>query len=111
MLRLAMKPGKPLVLGRIGDVPVLGLPGNPVAAFVAWQIIGRPLAHALAGRAVAGRQQVWGRLDAALHRKPGRREYRPARVSLLAGCDGLAGLPEDMRDPPAGEELAFLPFA
>lgn len=132
-LRLAMKPGKPLVLGRIGGVPVLGLPGNPVAAFVAWQVIGRPLAHALAGRAMPERQQVWGRLDAPLRRKPGRREYRPARivghgldglpvlelgpadfsarVSVLACCDGLAVLPEDTRELPAGEELAFLPFA
>ena len=32
--RLAIKPGKPVALGQIGTVPLIGLPGNPVAAFV-----------------------------------------------------------------------------
>lgn len=40
--RVAMKPGHPLALGRIGTIPVLGLPGNPVAAYVAFLQFGWP---------------------------------------------------------------------
>lgn len=88
-LRLAMKPGKPLVLGRIGHAVVLGLPGNPVAAFVSWQMIALPLARHLAGATPVAQRPCYATLDRALSRAPGRREYRPAR---LVGHD-IAGRP------------------
>jgi molybdopterin molybdotransferase len=37
-----MKPGKPLAFGLIGETPLLGLPGNPVAAGVSFVLFGRP---------------------------------------------------------------------
>ena len=88
-LRLAMKPGKPLVLGRIGRTSVLGLPGNPVAAFVTWQMIALPLARHLAGATPVPQRPCFATLDRALSRAPGRREYRPAR---LVGHD-ISGRP------------------
>ncbi|MFS3134460.1 gephyrin-like molybdotransferase Glp [Gluconacetobacter sacchari] len=47
--KIAMRPGKPLMHGRIGRVPVLGLPGNPVAALVCGLIFALPAIRALAG--------------------------------------------------------------
>jgi len=131
-LRLAMKPGKPLVLGRIGNVIAIGLPGNPVAAFVAWQMIALPLARHLAGAIPCPPRFGYGTLASAMARAPGRREYRPARVvghdisgravlepgprnfsarvSLFAQADGLAILPADAAHFDAGDEVVFLPF-
>ncbi len=42
MWKIAMKPGKPLAYGRIGDTPFMGLPGNPVSAFVTFILFARP---------------------------------------------------------------------
>lgn len=50
--RVAIKPGKPLAFGRIGDTPFLGLPGNPVSAFVTFLLFGAPLLRRLQGRDV-----------------------------------------------------------
>lgn len=49
--RVAMKPGKPLMAGRLGDCLVLGLPGNPVSAFVTATLFLKPLIAALGGAA------------------------------------------------------------
>ena len=40
--KLAIKPGKPLAYGRIGDTPFFGLPGNPVSVFVTFVLVVRP---------------------------------------------------------------------
>jgi molybdopterin molybdotransferase len=47
--KVAMKPGKPLLFGMRGAVPVLGLPGNPVSAFVAFEVFVRPLLQRMRG--------------------------------------------------------------
>lgn len=49
--RVAVKPGKPLMAGRLGEGVVIGLPGNPVSAFVTSQIFVLPLIRAMAGAA------------------------------------------------------------
>ena len=49
--RVALRPGKPMMAGRLGDAIVLGLPGNPVSAFVTAQLFLRPLVATLAGAA------------------------------------------------------------
>jgi molybdopterin molybdotransferase len=69
---VAIKPGKPVALARIGALPVLALPGNPGSAFVTFACIGLPLVRALGGEAepVRGRRRV--RLAAPL-RAPGDR--------------------------------------
>ena len=48
--RLAIKPGKPLAFGKIGTTAVLGLPGNPVSAFVTAELFLRPLVSRLSGQ-------------------------------------------------------------
>ncbi|MES2095780.1 MAG: gephyrin-like molybdotransferase Glp [Pseudomonadota bacterium] len=47
--RIALRPGKPMLAGRLGDSVVLGLPGNPVSAFVTASLFLRPLIAAMAG--------------------------------------------------------------
>lgn len=49
--RIAMRPGKPLIVGRIGDAILLGLPGNPVSAFVTATLFLKLLVAALSGAA------------------------------------------------------------
>jgi molybdopterin molybdotransferase len=85
--KLAIKPGRPVALGRIGGTPFLGLPGNPVAAFIAYAHVGRPLLARLAGEDLpfpAGRPV---RAGFRYSRPPGRRDF--LRVRLATGVDGL----------------------
>lgn len=49
MWKVQMKPGKPVAFGRVGDVPFLGLPGNPVSSFTVFQLLGVPLLQSLQG--------------------------------------------------------------
>ena len=56
--RIAMRPGKPLMHGRIGDMRILGLPGNPVSAIVCGVLFLIPLIRALAGDPQAGADQT-----------------------------------------------------
>jgi molybdopterin molybdotransferase len=51
--KVAVRPGKPTWFGTLGHKPILGLPGNPAAAFVCATLFLRPLLHALLGRSTA----------------------------------------------------------
>lgn len=51
--RVAMRPGKPILVARLGSAWVVGLPGNPVSVLVGWHLFARPLARVLAGDAAA----------------------------------------------------------
>ena len=129
---VAIKPGKPVSFGRIGSSHWLGLPGNPLAAFVTWKLFGTALVCLLTGQSnhYALRRHVV--TAAAIHRKPGRCEFRPAsvirlddksrevvtfeyathsgRVGRLATSDGLIVLPADSDHLPAGTLVEFLSF-
>jgi molybdopterin molybdotransferase len=79
--RLAIKPGRPVALGQVNGVPLIGLPGNPVAAALTFAILGRPLILRLAG--AGDEQPAIFRVEAgfAYKKRPGRREY--VRASLI----------------------------
>ena len=49
--KIAMRPGKPLMFGRLGQARVLGLPGNPVSSLVCTRVFLVPLIRALLGHA------------------------------------------------------------
>ena len=87
MWRLAIRPGKPLALGRIGDAVFLGLPGNPVSAMVTFMLMGRPLALRLGGAARWEPIRALASSGFAFSKKAGRREFLRAR--LVPGPDGL----------------------
>lgn len=78
--RMAVKPGKPVVFGRIGRAVFVGLPGNPVAALVSFTLLARPCLDILAGSKpgqLAAAKAISG-FDWS--RKTGRTEYFPARI-------------------------------
>ncbi|HYM74100.1 MAG TPA: gephyrin-like molybdotransferase Glp [Stellaceae bacterium] len=79
--RLAIKPGRPVALGQIGGVPLIGLPGNPVAAALTFAILGRPLILRLGGGAAEGPALFRVQADFAYRKRPGRREYVRASLS------------------------------
>jgi molybdopterin molybdotransferase len=85
--RLAVKPGRPAAMGLVRGTPVLGLPGNPVAAVVTFLHLARPLVLRLAGALPEALPRFVAEADFSYRKKPGRREY--VRVSLQA----TAGLP------------------
>jgi molybdopterin molybdotransferase len=60
--KIAMRPGKPLLYGRLGNQRVLGLPGNPVSAFVCGIVFLVPMLHRLLGR----REEVGRHAEAIL---------------------------------------------
>jgi molybdopterin molybdotransferase len=90
--RLAMRPGRPLAVGRIGGAdgrtPALlfGLPGNPVAVMVTFYAFVRDALLAMAGAAPDPLPTVHATATAALRKKPGRTEYQ--RGTLQRGADG-----------------------
>jgi molybdopterin molybdotransferase len=79
--RVAIKPGKPLCLGRSRDgARVLGLPGNPSSALLTFVLFGAPLLRALQGDRRPAPPRFEATLGHALLRAPGRKEF--VRVSL-----------------------------
>ncbi|WP_181378120.1 molybdopterin molybdotransferase MoeA [Teichococcus aestuarii] len=128
VLKVAMKPGKPLAAGRIGGALFLGLPGNPQAALAGALAFLRPLLARMAG-APAPRPVV-SRAGFALRRRPGRAEFLPVRLhsrdgvleaartgpdgsgrlSPLLGASGLAFLEAGLQELRPGDALDVLPF-
>jgi len=126
--QVAMKPGKPLAFGSIGGVPLLGLPGNPVAAMVAFEVFARPAILKLSGRTDWRKPSVTATLDEDVHNS-GRRHYMRARVrreadgyhvstrgstvnvqgsgilSSLVWANGLVVVPETVTFIPAGSPV------
>jgi len=78
--QVRIKPGKPLAFGRIGGVPLLGLPGNPVAAAVAFEQFGRPAIRRLLGHRALGIPTVPARLLDRVENRGGRRHFVRVRV-------------------------------
>ena len=95
--KIAMRPGKPLMAGRRGTLPVLGLPGNPAASLVCGLVFVAPLVRALAGRldAVTPLERVATAVDLAANDL--RQDY--LRATLAIGADGRAEVrPLDSQD-------------
>jgi molybdopterin molybdotransferase len=84
--RVAIKPGRPVALGQVGGTPLLGLPGNPVAALVTFIALGRPLFDRLSGATYVPPPRFAVQSGFAYRKKAGRREY----VRVQIGADGVA---------------------
>jgi molybdopterin molybdotransferase len=81
-----MQPGKPQAFGVLDSgALVFGLPGNPVSVAVSFEVVVRPALLALQGRAAIHRPRTSLIADAAWSTPPGRRQYLPAVVDLVAG--------------------------
>lgn len=79
--KVAMKPGKPTVFARKGEKLAFGLPGNPVSAFVAFEVFVRPALGRLCGLARPELPRIRGELLRDLRQKPGRSALLPAWIS------------------------------
>jgi len=90
--RVAIKPGKPFVFGRLGSTPIFGLPGNPVSMMVTFLQLARPALLRMAG-AVATRPLRW-RVECRnrLRKSPGRLEFQRGVVDWLDGIPGVTAL-------------------
>ena len=135
--RLAMQPGKPQGFGLIGPdrTPVLALPGNPVSAYVSFELFVRPAVRVLMGSASVRREPVRARLesDGALTSPEGKRQFlrgsylppqpgqsagvvRPVGgasshlIAALAQANALIDVTEKTARVTPGEEVTVLPL-
>lgn len=126
--RIAVKPGRPLALAMWNGVPVFGLPGNPVAAFVCALIFAKPAMSLLSGAGWQNPQAYWVPAAFSKSKKNGRREYLRAklnaegeaevfksegsgRISGLAWANGLVELPDEGGEIAKGDMVRYLPYA
>jgi molybdopterin molybdotransferase len=85
--KLAMRPGKPLMYGRLGPTRVLGLPGNPVSALVCGRLFLVPLIKRLLGDTSPAFEMETARIGAAIEANGPRQHYMRAR--LMPGRDNI----------------------
>lgn len=126
--RIAVKPGRPLAMAMWRGVPVFGLPGNPVAAFVCAMIFARPALSLLAGGGWRDPQGFLVPAAFSKSKKNGRREFLRARlnsaghaeafksegsgrISGLVWSEGLVELPDEGMDIRKGDPVRYIPFA
>jgi len=89
--RVAMQPGKPVVLGEVAGAPFLGLPGNPVSVHVGFEQFVRPALRKMAGYRDLLRPTVRARLSERIVKRPGRLHF--VRVRLSRDDDGWRAMP------------------
>ncbi len=77
---IAMRPGRPLAYGRIGEAMYFGLPGNPVAVMITYYFFARDALLRRMGATPAAPVYVRARAEEALRKRPGRTEYQRARL-------------------------------
>ncbi|MEM8629779.1 MAG: gephyrin-like molybdotransferase Glp [Pseudomonadota bacterium] len=78
--KVAMRPGKPLMAGRLNDMAMIGLPGNPVSAMVCGEIFVRPVIDAMLGLPRAARATRSAQLAADLPANGPREHYMRASL-------------------------------
>ena len=129
--RVAIKPGKPIAIGSVAGTPFIGLPGNPVAVFVGFMFIARPMLARLAGTAFEAPVALPVTAGFRHRKKGGRREFLRVTIerrddgvviarkhpgegagslASLAQSDGLVVLAEHVEQLEEGESVAFLPY-
>lgn len=126
--QVRMRPGKPLAFGRIGNIPHLGLPGNPVSAMLAFELFGRPALLKMMGRTNLRRPAVEAILHGTVENRDGRRSFYRVFVereqdqwharltgpqgsgilTSMALANGLLVVPEDVRQVREGDRVRVL---
>jgi len=130
--RIGIKPGRPVAMGVVGDAAFAGLPGNPVAVFVTFAHVVRPLLAAMAGGRLESVRAFPVVSGFSYRKKEGRREYvrvllekdgegrllarkHPREgagvITSLTETDGLVELDEDRIRVEPGEIVGFIPYA
>jgi molybdopterin molybdotransferase len=94
--KVALRPGRPMMHGRLGDMHVLGLPGNPVSAYVCAVLFLLPLIRRLAGRSDVEPAPESAVLGSALPANDERTDY--LRAKLVHGPEGPIATPFPVQD-------------
>ena len=127
MWQIAVKPGKPLAFGEVGDAFFVGLPGNPVSSFVTFLMFVRPFILRMQGVADVTPLSFSMRADFDWLRPDRRQEYLRARINGNGGLDlfsnqgsgvltstvwgdGLIELPPG-QSVHVGDQVRFIPFS
>jgi molybdopterin molybdotransferase len=129
--QIAMRPGKPLMVGRYRGTPMLGLPGNPVSTLVCALLFLKPALDRLGGVSPSAESTPAARLGAALAKNDGRQDYLRSRLAraadgtlevfpfevqdssmmrLLAAADCLVVRPPNAPAIEAGTTVPIVPF-
>lgn len=128
--QVAMQPGRPLAVGRIGRAHFFGLPGNPVASMLTFMLFVRPALYKLAGRRQLFPETWHARAIEPMRKKTGRREFKRGVLSFSDGAwqvrttgpqgsgilssmvagNCLVDLEEERGDVAAGEIVTVEPF-
>jgi len=127
MWKIAMKPGRPLAFGRVGNAAFIGLPGNPVSSFVTFLVFVRPFLLKTQGVADPAPRVLEARADFDWPRPDPRREFLRVKWNSAGGldlyptqdsavlastawADGLADNPPEHAIR-KGDMVRFLPFS
>jgi len=94
--RVALRPGRPMMHGRLGRLQVLGVPGNPVSSYVCSVLFLVPLIRKLSGRSDLERPRETARLGRDLPANDEREDY--LRATLSVGPDGPVATPISAQD-------------
>ena len=127
MWRIAMKPGRPLAFGRVGEAAFIGLPGNPVSSFVTFLIFVRPFLLKTQGLAHAEPKSIAARADFDWPEPDARREFLRVKWNAQGGLDlyptqdsavlTSTSWADGLVDNPAahairkGDQVRFLPYS
>ena len=130
--QLAVKPGRPLAMGQVGDCVFFGLPGNPVAAFVTFLLYAQPMFARLQGaswrppqryplpagfgigKKKTDRREFWRGWIENTATGPVLRKFERDGSGLISGlrqATGLIEVPEEASSVAEGDLLGFMPFA
>ena len=129
--RIAMRPGRPMAIGRIKDAILFGLPGNPVAVMVTFYAFVRDALRAMSGASSEVQPLVRAACITPLRKKPGRTEYQRGIVSRgpdgrwqvaitggqgsgilssMSAANGMVVLHHEQGNVAAGDEVDVIPF-
>jgi len=129
--RLALRPGKPVVFGQVGQAAMLGLPGNPVSALVTFLMVALPVVKALLGAPDSPVPGFILPLAGGLTKSPKLREFPRVRLTWIGGtphaepyrdqssnlltslawADGILDLPAGISGLKFGDSVIYRPFA
>jgi molybdopterin molybdotransferase len=120
---IALAPGKPTIIGRLGEIPVLGLPGHPASALVVMTVIGRPLFRGMTGERESDRLVEKAILAKNIPSTKGREDYirvmikdgyahplfgKSGLLNTLVRSDAIIRVPAGSEGLEAGDEVEVL---
>jgi molybdopterin molybdotransferase len=129
--RIAMRPGRPMAIGRINNAILFGLPGNPVAVMVTFYAFVREALRMMSGMTEATPPLLRAACTTPLRKKPGRTEYQRGIVtrapdgrwqvaitgsqgsgilSSMSAANGMVVLHHEQGNVDAGDEVDVIPF-